>query len=140
MNDYQSPPKPKMPRPRTTQAEGVIQAEIRLALGLEPDLVLWRNAIVRGEFWDPTTGRSSFARGGLPPGSSDLIGILTVHFGGVAFGRFFALEIKKPGEKPKPHQALFAENVRRRGGFAGWADSVATAKAALERARKGATS
>ena len=117
--------------------EGVVLAEIRLDLGREPDLVLFRNAIAYGEFLDERTGERRAVRAGLPTGSSDLIGILTIPTNIGLVGRFFALEVKRPGRKPDPHQEQFLELVRKRGGFGGWADSVEAARACLTRARKG---
>lgn len=53
-------------------------------------------------------------------GVSDLIGVLRD-------GRFFALEVKRPGEKPSANQAAFLALVREAGGAAGvverWEDA-----------------
>jgi hypothetical protein len=112
--------------------ENKIQAEIRLALGAEPDLVLWRNST--GMVETAEVGRDGIVGGrahrfGIAVGSADLIGILS--------GRFVALEVKRPGQKPRPEQVRWLECVRRFGGFAASVDSVESAKAAIERARKG---
>ena len=50
-------------------------------------------------------------------GISDIIGVS-------ADGRFVAIELKAPGNKPTADQETFLENVRRNGGVAFWADSV----------------
>jgi hypothetical protein len=126
---------PRIERIVRPPVERDVQADIRLALGREPDLVLWRNAQVYAEFED-----GAKARGGLGKGSSDLVGILRVKVGEGHLGRFFGLEIKKPGEAPKPSQERWFALVRSFGGFASWADSVEMARAALERARGGASS
>lgn len=55
-------------------------------------------------------------RFGLCPGSADLIGIYD--------GRFVAMEVKLPGEKPRPDQVAFLEHVRSKGGIAGVVTSV----------------
>lgn len=51
------------------------------------------------------------------PGLSDLIGC-------TRDGRFFALEIKMPGEKPRQNQLDYLESMRRYGAIAGWCDSI----------------
>ena len=111
------------------------QQEIRLALGAEADLVLWRNAIHHGEDWDPRTGRASFIKAGLGVGSADLVGVLRMPSG---IGRFFALEIKRVGQKPSPEQLQWAALVRRLGGFVAVVFGVDDSRAALARARSGA--
>ena len=57
---------------------------------------------------------------GLPPGSSDLIGIL--YREGV--GIFVALEVKCPGEKPRADQLAFLNRIRDLGGISGVVTSV----------------
>jgi hypothetical protein len=52
-------------------------------------------------------------------------------------GRLIALEVKRPGEKPRPEQVRFLELVRRFGGFAAVVTSPEDALAAIERARGG---
>lgn len=105
---------------------------------MEPDLVLWRNAIAKTSTWDPATGREKWVQAGLPVGSADLIGVLTVELAGAKFGRFFALEIKRPGGRIRPEQIAWMALVRRMGGFGAIVDSVEAARAALLRARAGA--
>lgn len=100
---------------------------IRLALGRERDLVLWRNNVGVAR---PHPDQRP-VRYGLCVGSSDLVGILA------PAGRFFALEIKTPTGRATTEQGLFLALVRQRGGFAAIARSVDDARAALERARAG---
>ena len=54
---------------------------------------------------------------------------------GLYKGLWISIEVKKPGEKPKPHQVEFAERIRRAGGIAIVATSpdeaVAKIRAAL---------
>lgn len=104
---------------------------------MEPDLVLWRNAIAKTSTWDPATGREKWVHAGLPVGSADLIGVLTIELAGLKIGRFFALEVKRPGERARPEQIAWCALVRRMGGFACTVDSVEAARAALLRARAG---
>lgn len=116
---------------RTTfdgDTEAEIQQQIRLALGRESDLVLWRNTVGVGTMAD-----GSKQRFGLAVGSSDLIGILA------PTGRFVALEVKSEKGRMRDEQRLFLDLVRARGGFAAVVRSVEDARAALERAREGAS-
>ena len=105
--------------------ENELQRAIRLALGREPDLVLWRNSVGLTEHPD---GR--VVRYGLAKGSSDLVGVGPQ-------GRFVALEVKRPGEKPTPDQSLFLALVEKRGGFAAVVHSMEEAREAIERCRGG---
>ena len=60
-------------------------------------------------------------RFGLGTGSSDLIGVSMTQNG---IGRFVALEVKLPGQKPTREQLAFIEMVKAMGGLAGVAYSV----------------
>lgn len=120
-------------------AERDIQHQIREALGLEPDLCLWRNN--SGVFDD---GRGGKVRTGLGVGSADLVGILTVVVGDPyctatvqLIGRFIALEIKTARGRTTEEQEQWLKLVRRMGGFAAVVRSVQEAREALERARRG---
>lgn len=120
-----------------TILENEIQAKIRLELGKEPDLVLWRNSTGMVETAE-VDARSGIVGGrahrfGLAVGSADLVGILS------PIGRFVALEVKRPGQKPDPKQVAWLACVRRFGGFAAVVNSVDSAKAAIARARSGAS-
>ena len=135
----------KLPRRDRALRESDIIASIRRKVGSLPWVVLWRN----------NTGSLPDARGilvhfGLCKGSSDFIGIVQVTAGpssvtdedGCSYdveplflGRFFALEVKKPGERPRDAQDTFLKLVRKMGGFAAWVNNVDDAMAALERAR-----
>lgn len=109
-------------------AETRLQDAIRLALGAEVDLVLWRNNCGTAEHW---SGREvQRVRYGLAPGSADLVGILA--------GRFVALEIKTPTGRATAEQEQWLDLVRRMGGFACVVRSVEEARAAIGRARSGA--
>lgn len=115
-------------------SESQIQADIRLALGLEPGLVLWRNSVGVTRSWDATTGAERVVHAGLPVGSADLVGILTLTSG---VGRFLALEVKSARGRLRPEQVTWLELVRRMGGFAAVVRSVDEARAAVWRARRG---
>lgn len=136
------------------EREADIQQAIRLALGLEPGLVLWRNN-VGAAFHAETKRPVQYGVGGT--GGADLIGLLTVnvalfcadpdncddmprficngHHRRIA--RFIALEVKRPGGRVRPEQVDFINMVRADGGFAAIVHSVEEARAAIERARRG---
>ena len=108
------------------RSESVIQSEIRLAVGSLPDVRLWRN----------NTGSIKGQRGrpvqfGLAVGSADLIGIVA------PWGRLLSIEVKSADGRVRPEQVKWAELVRRFGGVAGVARSVAEAMALVEEARRG---
>jgi len=122
--------------------ESKIQSKIRLALGKEWDLVLWRNSTGMVETVDVdkksgmVSGRAH--RFGLAVGSADLVGILLIPEGdSPGFGRFVALEVKKVGGRLSTEQFAWLGCVRAFGGFAAVVDSVESAKAAITRARQG---
>jgi hypothetical protein len=105
--------------------EAQILHAIRLDLGREPDLVLWR--LGTGAMRTPD-GR--MVRLGLVPGASDLIGIVAPR------GRWIALEAKSPVGRLKQEQERFLALVARMGGVAEVVRSVEEARAALEEARR----
>ena len=135
---------------RAPKAETGLQAAIVAALALEPGLVIWRNS--NGTF----RAHGHVVRAGLPRGSADLVGVLTTyakvpdHYTAKgspvwvgdaisAVGRFVALEVKRPSEKPEPHQVEWLADVAKRGGFACVVRSVDDARAAIAAARGGAS-
>lgn len=77
---------------------------------------------------------------GLPEGFSDLFGVvpvvITPAMVGQMVGIFTAIEVKVPGEKPKPHQSNFLEVMRSKGCRAGAARSAEEA-VAVATGRKG---
>lgn len=108
--------------------EATLLREIRVELGREKDLVLWRNQVGFATYENKHgVQRVPY---GLCVGSSDLVGI-------GPGARFFALEVKSDTGSATKEQKLFIELVRRRGGFAAVVRSVDEARAALERARAG---
>jgi hypothetical protein len=135
-------------RPRR-QGEGQLSDAIREALAYEPGLRLFRNAqcaVVKS---------NRMVRGGLGNGSADLVGLLA------PTGRMVALEVKVPGEVPTAEQmsralakgaygrsredermleqGAWLHQIREHGGFAAYVSSVEEARAAIARARQGAT-
>lgn len=121
--------------------ESEVQQRIRLALGREPDCVVWRNNVGVATFFAENIQRVEY---GLCEGSSDLIGLATVtitpEMVGQKIGRFVALEVKKVGGSTQKARAekqrLFRELVLNMGGHAAVVRGELEAKAALENARK----
>ena len=74
------------------------------------NVTLWRNHTGALK-----AGNGRMVKFGLCPGSADLIGIMQ----DAGAGRFVAIEIKLPGEKPRPDQVRFLDHIRRMGGIAG---------------------
>lgn len=132
-----------MTTPRATP-EATVQADIRLDLGKEPTVRLFRNN--RGEAWmgkaiaktvDTVTllqpRRVNF---GLTAGASDLIGlrqvVITPDMVGQAVAIFAAVEVKpRKGGVVTEEQTKFVEFVNRFGGMAGVARSPEQARLVL---------
>lgn len=114
-----------------SMSEAQLMDAVRLALGSAVDLVLWRNNVGVAEHW---SGREAVrVRYGLAPGSADLVGALAPS------GRWFALELKTATGRTTEEQEQWLSLVRRMGGFACVVRSVREARAALDRARSGAS-
>jgi len=109
-------------------AERNLQHEIRLALGTDTRVVLFRNTT---GFYKHEGRSISYGVGG--PGGADLLGMLSPS------GRFVALEIKTDRGQLTDDQERFLNLVRRRGGFATVVRSVDDARAAIDRACSGAS-
>lgn len=107
--------------------ETELQQRIRLALGLRPDLRMFRNQV--GQLPDPRTGRP--VQFGLARGSADLIGWRTVTITPEMVGQrlavFTSLEIKTATGRLTPAQHNWLGAVRSAGGIAGVARSVGDA-------------
>jgi hypothetical protein len=112
-------------------AETDLQQQIRLALGLRPDLRLFRNQV--GSLPDPHTGR--LVTFGLARGSADLIGWRTVTITpdmvGSRLAVFTSIEVKTPTGRIAPAQQAWLGVVRGAGGIAGVARSVTDAQLVL---------
>ena len=108
-------------------AETTLQQRIRLALGTQPDLRIFRNQV--GSLPDPRTGR--LVQFGLARGSADLIGWRTVtvtpDMVGQRIAVFTSLEIKTLTGRLAPAQRAWMGAVQSAGGIAGVARSVSDA-------------
>lgn len=86
---------------------------------------------MRGIFaWRQNQGAIPLADGGFRrfngmKGQSDIIGICPD-------GRFLAIEVKRPGNKPTEDQWQFIENIQKHGGVAMWVRSVDEMEADLK--------
>ena len=104
--------------------ETVLQQNIRLALGQEKNLRLFRNQV--GQLPDPRTGR--YIQFGLAKGSSDLIGFKTVKVTpdmvGQEIAQFVSLEIKTENGKLTKMQHNWLQKVKTSGGIVGVARTV----------------
>ena len=93
---------------------------IRLALGDDPRVVLWRTT--------PVAPDPSQPRRGLPPGWPDLCGVVAPS------GRWLAIEAKSASGRVAPEQAAWGALLTRMGGVYAICRSVDDALAALDRA------
>ena len=104
--------------------ETIIQQHIRLALGREPGLRLFRNNT--GSLPDPRTKRP--VQFGLCKGSADLIGwkqvTITPDMVGAQLAVFTSIEVKTPTGRVRPEQQQWLDAVQAAGGVAGVARSV----------------
>lgn len=114
-----------------TAAHSKLVADIRLALGMERDLVLWLNRVTHVETYDAIRGGAVHGRAGLPDGSPDLVGIFKAQAGGI----FVGLEVKTGAGKQRPAQLAFQQVVRHLGGVYAVVRSVAEARDVLEQLR-----
>lgn len=112
--------------------ESEIQHDIRLALGADPRVLLFRNNT--GVAHHSNAHGKQSVRYGLCVGSSDLIGIVTMPDG---TGRFIALECKTARGATTTDQQMFLQLARKRGGFAAVVRSVEEAQQAVARALRG---
>jgi hypothetical protein len=106
-----------------------LQQRIRLAVGLLPDVRLWRNN--SGKLPDPRTGRW-VQFGVASPGGSDLIGYRTVTITPDMVGQkiavFTALEIKTATGRATPEQRRFIDHIRGAGGISAIVRTTADAQ------------
>jgi hypothetical protein len=106
--------------PSSVPRERDVVHAIRQAVGA----VCWLHVNAVG-----VTRTAPVIRYGLGTGSADLIGCLD--------GRFFALEVKRPGQHSRPEQVQWAEMIRRNGGFVAEVHSAEEAMQAVDRCRQG---
>lgn len=113
-------------------AETDLQQRIRLALGTQPNLRIFRNQV--GSLPDPRTGR--LVQFGLARGSADLIGWRTVtvtpDMVGQRIAVFTSIEVKTPTGRLAPAQQHWLQAVRTAGGVAGVVRSVADAISVID--------
>jgi len=111
--------------------ETIIQQRIRLELGREPSLRLFRNNT--GSLPDPRTKRP--VQFGLCKGSADLIGwkqvTITPDMVGQKMAVFTSIEVKTPTGRLTPEQSNWLSVVQAAGGVAGVARSVEDAQQIL---------
>lgn len=121
-----------------SNAETDLQQRIRLALGLLPDVRLWRNN--SGKLPDPRTGRW-VQFGVASPGGSDLIGYkavtITPDMVGQRVAVFTAIEIKTATGRATPAQRHFIEHIQGAGGIAGIVRSTAEASRIVNESFRG---
>ncbi len=118
--------------------ENVIQARVRLELGADPDLVLWRNGVGFAEHYDEATHETRRQRFGLARGSSDLVGLVRIAPPiRTPVGRFLALELKTERGRESPAQKQWASLVRSMGGVAEVVRSVEEARDVVARVKRG---
>lgn len=107
--------------PNSTSEQDIVNAILQY-LQLNRCLV-WRQN--QGGMKASYNGKTRFVRFSRVSGISDIIGM-------TANGRFLALEVKKPGKKPEPHQQEFLERVRAHGGIAECVHSIEEVQRILE--------
>lgn len=115
-----------------SNAETILQQQIRLTLGSRSDLRIFRNQV--GSLPDPRTGR--LVTFGLARGSADLIGWRTVTIGpehiGLRLAVFTSIEVKTPTGRVRPEQSAWLSTVNDAGGIAGVARSVSDAHVIIQ--------
>jgi hypothetical protein len=119
---------------RREKSEARIQREILLALGAEPDFYLDTNPVGRATYMsqDGKPYTVPYGFGGV--GAPDLVGFLEVP--GRDCAAVVGLEVKRPGENPRPEQEQTHARWRRRKALVYVVRSVEDARAALADARK----
>lgn len=107
------------------------------------DVLAWRkaagvvffhppNEAKRASFKSQKTGKTVCIEGAILKRMGARSGVSDLCFSIPPNGRFAALELKAPGEKPTPNQREFIEAVAASGGLSDWADSVEKAVAILK--------
>jgi len=113
-------------------SEKKIMQDILIALGCEPDLDIERRTVGKTDEFDAKSATLRHIKYGTI-GEADLQGTLGPN------GRLFALEIKSETGRVRKEQKMWATRKRALGAFVAVVRSVEEAKAALARARGGAT-
>ncbi len=110
-----------MPRKRSAvikPTEAMIQDQIMQYLHLNGAVVIRVNS---GGMKATYKGRERFIRFNRTPGCADLICCIPTM---TTRSIFAAIEVKRPGEKPRPNQETFLASIERSGGLAIVATSV----------------
>ena len=113
-------------------AETTLQQQIRLAVGINPEVRIFRNQV--GSLPDPRSGR--LVTFGLARGSADLIGWRTITVTqamvGTRLAIFTSIEVKTPTGRVSSFQQSWLEAVLAAGGIAIIARSVPDALQMVE--------
>lgn len=117
-------------KPTAKRMESILQRNIEIAIGSEPDFLLLRNSVGRAQHINETTGKTFYVPYGLGVGSPDLVGVLA------PWGTFIGMEVKDPNGVVEPHQATSHELWRRFGAIVFVVRSVDEAKQVLQHARR----
>lgn len=104
-------------------SESKIQAEMRLRLGSQADIRIFRNLVGEGFVGNPAVGALRRVRFGLCPGSADLIGITSYRIApddvGKVVGLFTSVEVKAAANSSvRENQRPWRDMVEQRGGIA----------------------
>ena len=111
--------------------ESEIQRRIEAEVGAEPDFLILKNSCGVATHYSAEGGAWKVPYG-LGSGSPDLVGM---HRVGAVLAAWVALEVKRPGEKPDPHQLKCHDVWRRFGALVYVVTSPEEARAALVDAR-----
>jgi len=96
-------------------SEAVLQQEIRLALGLRDDIMMFR---INVGVFRPLEGDQRRVIRSAPEGTPDLLGVMSP-------GRAFAIEVKAPKGRQREAQAAWQGAWEKRGGIYVLARSLA---------------
>lgn len=116
-----------------SELEKTIQRRIELAIGALPGVLIHVNPVGRASYFAPDGKPYTVAYGLDGEGSPDLVGSLEIADSGPAV--FFAIEVKRPGEEPRPNQLAVHARWRRLGRLVYVAHSVEEALAAISDVR-----
>lgn len=130
MSANSKPRKPTGTKPTAKRMESILQRNIEIAIGSEPDFLMLRNSVGSAKYVQETTGKTFHVPYGLGVGSPDLVGILA------PWGVFIGLEVKDPNGIVEPHQTTSHELWRRFGALVYVVRSVEDARIALQHARR----
>jgi VRR-NUC domain len=88
-------------------SEAVLQQEIRLALGLRDDIMMFR---INVGMFRPLEGNQRRIIRSAPEGTPDLLGVMSP-------GRAFGIEVKAPKGRQREAQTAWQEAWEKRGGI-----------------------